>query len=402
MSREELEGFRDKIRKELDRTVDFWLKFSHDREFGGFFTCLSRDGSVYDELKYIWLQGRQVWTYCRLYRKVPRFHRQELLDAAAAGGEFLIRHSAAFGEGRKRAFCVSRDGRAVKVQRTIFSECFYVLAMDELWRATGQDRYQREALSMMDQVCHWVRVDPAGLGRPHLPGAPDTSSLAVPMMLLCLVQQLEEGVSEREQRYREVGDWSVRKILQHLKRDGTAVLETVSSEGKELPGSQGRLMNPGHALEAGWFLLRWAEATGSQELTATALEGFLVGPFRTGWDQQHGGLFSFLDVDGLPPPQLEWDMKLWWPHTEALVALLLGYQLSRDPRLLDFFRQVFDYSFSHFPDQEHGEWYGYLNRRGEVTHSFKGGPFKGCFHLPRSLYLCETVLDSLLAESSTS
>ncbi|XP_059805672.1 N-acylglucosamine 2-epimerase-like [Hypanus sabinus] len=261
---------------------------------------------------------------------------------------------------------------------------------------------QREALSMMDQVCHWVRVDPAGLGRPHLPGAPDTSSLAVPMMLLCLVQQLEEGVSEREQRYREVGDWSVRKILQHLKRDGTAVLETVSSEGNELPGSQGRLMNPGHALEAGWFLLRWAEATGSQELMATALEGFLVRPFRTGWDQQHGGLFSFLDVDGLPPTQLEWDMKLWWPHTEALVALLLGYKQSRDPQLLDFFRQVFDYSFSHFPDQEHGEWYGYLNRRGEVTHSFKGGPFKGCFHLPRSLYLCETTLDSLLAESSMS
>ncbi|XP_072102382.1 N-acylglucosamine 2-epimerase isoform X4 [Mobula birostris] len=290
MSREELEGFRHKIRKELDRTVDFWLKFSHDPEFGGFFTCLSRDGSVYDELKYIWLQGRQVWTYCRLYRKVPRFRRQELLDAATAGGEFLMRHSAAFGEGQKRAFCVSRDGRAVKVQRTIFSECFYVLAMDELWRVTGQDLYQREALLMMDQVCHWVRVDPAGLGRPHLPGAPDTSSLAVPMMLLCLVEQLEEDVSESEQKYWEVGDWSVRKILQHL--------------------------------------------------------------------------------------QLEWDMKLWWPHTEALVALLLGYQLSRDPRLLDFFRQVFDYSFSHFPDQEHGEWYGYLNRRGEVTHTFKGGPFK--------------------------
>ncbi|XP_069785283.1 N-acylglucosamine 2-epimerase [Narcine bancroftii] len=91
-------------------------------------------------------------------------------------------------------------------------------------------------------------------------------------------------------------------------------------------------------------------------------------------------------------------MKLWWPHTEALVAFLLGYQVSRDPQMLDCFRQVFQYTFSHFPDPEHGEWYGYLNRQGDVTHTFKGGPYKGCFHLPRCLYLCETILDDLLAE----
>ena len=28
----------------------------------GFFTCLGRDGQVYDDLKYVWLQGRQVRT----------------------------------------------------------------------------------------------------------------------------------------------------------------------------------------------------------------------------------------------------------------------------------------------------------------------------------------------------
>ena len=35
-----------------------------------------------------------------------------------------------------------------------------------------------------------------------------------------------------------------------------------------------------------------------------------------------------------------------------------------------------------FVDPEYGEWFGYLDRQGEVTHSFKGGPWKGsnrCF-----------------------
>lgn len=30
--------------------------------FSGFFTCLTRDGKVYDEIKYCWLLGRQVCT----------------------------------------------------------------------------------------------------------------------------------------------------------------------------------------------------------------------------------------------------------------------------------------------------------------------------------------------------
>lgn len=401
MSLEELAKFRDRIVEELDRTVDFWLKHSHDRENGGFFTCLSRDGTVYDDLKYIWLQGRQVWMYCRLYRCLPRFHRQEILDAAIAGGEFLLRYAAPYPGSRKLAFAVTRVGEPVKVQRTIFSECFYTLAMDELWRVTQQHKYQKEAEEMMEKVRVWACEDPSGLGRPPMAGDPPVNSLAVPMMLLCLVHQLEEGSPEMANRYRQLGDWCTNQILQHLQRDGTVVLETVSPDGKELPGCQGRLQNPGHALEAGWFLLRQGQRRGSSSLITSALEGFILQPFASGWDPQGGGLFYLLDVDGHSPTQLEWDMKLWWPHTEALVALLLGYQLSRDSRLLQHFRQVFSWTFDHFPDGEHGEWFGYLSRQGSVTHTFKGGPYKGCFHLPRALYLCETILNTLLAETSS-
>ncbi|XP_078064936.1 N-acylglucosamine 2-epimerase-like [Mustelus asterias] len=92
-------------------------------------------------------------------------------------------------------------------------------------------------------------------------------------------------------------------------------------------------------------------------------------------------------------------MKLWWPHTEALIASLLGYQLTRDPRLLQIFKKVFKYTFLHFPDPVDGEWFGYLNRQGVVSHTFKGGPYKGCFHLPRCLYLCEKILDQLLEDT---
>lgn len=404
MSKTELEGFRNKIRAELDRTVDFWVKHSHDQEYGGFFTCLGKDGTPYDDLKYVWLQGRQVWMYCRLYRTVDRFCTPEILQAAKAGGEFLLSHAWAppVAGSRKCAFCVTRRGEAVKVQRSVFSECFYVLAMDELARVTGESQYQSEAVRVMDQIVHWVRVDPSGLGRPEMPGAVPLNAMAVPMMLLCLVDQLEEGRGELAEKYRELGQWCVQQILQHVQRDGTAILENVSKDGKELSGCQGRHQNPGHALEAGWFLLQYAVRHGDEGLKRTAIEKFMILPFHAGWDQQQGGLFYFQDVDGHCPTQLEWSMKLWWPHCEALIAFLMGYTETSDPRLLERFSQVYSYTFTHFPDSEHGEWFGYLNREGKVELDFKGGPFKGFFHVPRCLYMCERLLDGLLGKPQAS
>ncbi|XP_017260260.1 N-acylglucosamine 2-epimerase [Kryptolebias marmoratus] len=398
MSAEKLEECRQHVRAQLDDVVTFWLQHSHDPVHGGFFTCLGRDGRVYDELKYVWLQGRQVWMYCRLYRTVDRFRKPEILEAAKTGGEFLRKFARVSGGGGqwKCAFCLTRDGKAVKVQRTIFSECFYVMAVDELSRVTGDTDMQLEAEQMMEQLICWVRVDPSGLGRPQLPGDVPTNSMAVPMMLLCLVQQVCEGRPDARQKYAELGSWCVRQILQHVQRDGAAILENVSADGAELPGCSGRLQNPGHALEAGWFLLQFAAETGNAEIQKTAVEKFVALPYASGWDTEHGGLFYFLDVDGHCPTQLEWSMKLWWPHCEALVAFLMAYSQTRKPELLHRFFQVYDYTFSHFPDSVSGEWFGYLTQEGKVALDFKGGPFKGFFHVPRCLLMCEQILDDLL------
>ncbi|KAM9112941.1 LOW QUALITY PROTEIN: N-acylglucosamine 2-epimerase-like [Pangshura tecta] len=307
--------------------------------------------------------------------------------------EFLL-HCARVGPGSpKAAFALTRDGRPTKVQRSIFSECFCALGLDELGRATGESRYRREARVLLDAVVRWVREDPTELGRPLLAGATPHEPLAVPMMLLCLAEQLGDGAGGP---LAELEGWCAQRLLRHLQRDGSAVLENVSEDGQELPGCLGRQQNPGHALEAGWFLLQYAQRR-DLALAAQAIEGFMVRPFQAGWDPEYGGLFAFQDVDGLCPTQLEWNMKLWWPHAEAMVAFLVAYAHSREPAL-PLFQQVAEYAFQRFRDPEHGEWFGYLARDGTVALTIKGGPFKGCFHVPRALHHCEQILAQLLAE----
>ena len=80
-------------------------------------------------------------------------------------------------------------------------------------------------------------------------------------------------------------------------------------------------------------------------------------------------------------------MKLWWPHNEAILASLFAYKASGDQKFIDHFKMIDQWSWEHFPDPEYGEWFGYLNRRGEVTHKLKGGKWKTFFHLPRCLYV---------------
>jgi len=106
-----------------------------------------------------------------------------------------------------------------------------------------------------------------------------------------------------------------------------------------------------------------------------------------GWDKEYGGLLSFVDIEGKPPEQLEWDMKMWWPHSEALYALLLAHYITDDKKYELWFNKVHDYFFGCFADRVYGEWFGYLHRDGTVANMLKGSMWKGPFHIPRALLL---------------
>ncbi|XP_041349589.1 N-acylglucosamine 2-epimerase-like [Gigantopelta aegis] len=360
----------------------------------GFFSCLCEDGKIYDENKYGWLLSRQVWTYARIYNEVEGYQKEDILTAAKQGGDFIMK----FVKDPKSMRCclsLTRDGKTIKIQKTIFSECFYAMAMSELYKATKTQIYKDEAINIFEKIIFWVQQDDSELTGPKLPGHEPINQLAVPMMLFCVNGQMESMDSSLSSTCAATADWCIKQILPHVQRNGTAVLENVSLVGTELTGSAGRLMNPGHAIEAGWFLLKHAVKTNDEQLKTTAINKFMVNSFDRGWDEKHGGIVYFVDVEGLSPTQLEWDMKLWWPHNEALISFLMPYKETGDIEHLQRFAKVLDWSYSHFVDYVNGEWHGYLNRQGQVTHNFKGGPWKGCFHVPRCLMMCQKMLQEL-------
>ena len=153
----------------------------------------------------------------------------------------------------------------------------------------------------------------------------------------------------------------------------------------------GRTLNPGHAIECAWFIMREGSHRKDESLVQVGCE-MLDWMWKRGWDTEFGGILYFADVHGHPVQEYWHDMKFWWPHNEAIIATLLAFHLTGEEKYADWHEQVHQWAYRHFPDPDHGEWFGYLDRTGRITSTLKGGLWKGPFHLPRMQLLCARIL----------
>lgn len=362
----------------LDDVVPFWLRHSLDQECGGYLHCLDRDGSVFNTDKGMWVQCRETWLFSKLYNTLES--RKEWLDAARHGFDFIMKYG--FDTDGRMFYAVTRDGRPLRKHPYLYTETFGVIACAEYAKATGDKKALEQAKDLYRLVIDLYRR-PGSLPPEVLPQTRAVKSHGMPMVLLNTTAELQQVDSDP--LYKEVVDDALDQIMNHfLKREKHALLETVDATGRGLDSPEGRCVNPGHAIETAWFIMQEGHERGDSSLIKTALD-ILNWSLDWGWDREYGGILSYVDIEGRPPEQLEWDMKLWWPHTEALYALLLAHHLSGEAKYLDWYEKVYQWSFSHFPDPEHGEWFGYLHRDGSVSLSLKGSLWKGPFHLPRTL-----------------
>lgn len=373
----------------LDQVLPFWLNHSQDREYGGYFTCLDREGTVYDTDKFIWLQARQVWMFSMLYNKVEK--RQEWLDCALQGAEFLKKrgHDGHF----NWYFALDRQGNPLVQPYNIFSYTFATIAFGQLSQATGNDEYAGIAKETFNAVLS--RMDePKGKWSKAYPGTRDLKTFALPMIICNLALEIEHLLPKEFME--KVINECIHEVMEVFFRPelGGIIVENVTKDGKLSDTFDGRLINPGHAIEAMWFIMDLGVRLNRGDLIRKATD-ITITMLEYGWDKEHGGVFYFMDRFGKPVQQLEWDQKLWWVHMEALISLLKGYHLTGSEQCLAWFAKMHDYTWKHFKDDKYPEWFGYLNRQGEVLLPLKGGKWKGCFHIPRGLFQCWKVLEEI-------
>ncbi|MCD8206423.1 MAG: AGE family epimerase/isomerase, partial [Bacteroidales bacterium] len=247
MEKENLEQLASRYERELrGNCLPFWLERSQDREFGGYFSCLDRQGNVYDTDKFIWLQGREVWMFAMLYNQFEK--RPEWLECALRGGEFLKKYGH---DGECNFyFSVTREGRPLVQPYNIFSNTFACMAFAQLAKATGNDEYAAIAKRTFDRIL--ARYDnPKGVWEKGYPGTRPLKGFALPMIICNMALEIEDIMDDRGLLDRTI-ETCLHEVLDvFYKKELGVMVENVSAETGELVDCfEGRVVNPGHNLEA--------------------------------------------------------------------------------------------------------------------------------------------------------
>jgi N-acylglucosamine 2-epimerase len=375
----------------LDRVVPFWLKYGVDWKNGGICTCISDQGRVLSEDKYMWSQLRAIWTFATLYNKIA--HRQEWLDASTNIYKFAKKHGR--DENGHWVFLVDKHGKQLQGATSIYADGFAIYGLTELARATGDAQAAQLARETYVNVQRRL-AQPGSYGAAALTIPSGAKAHGISMIFSLVFTEL--GAFLNDQTIIDAGLEHARQVMNvFLHPERQRVYEFARLDDAFLDKPPGAVVNPGHALESMWFMIHIFQRLGDHERIRQAIDS-IKWHIELGWDEEYGGIVLARDAAGSFWAD-KWDTKIWWPHTEALYALLLAYSISKQEWCLTWFQRVHDYAFAHFPVPEYGEWIQNLDRRGKKLDSTIALPVKDPFHLPRALMNCIGVLETLTTES---
>lgn len=393
--KEYIKSWAESYKKDLTENImPFWMKYGLDRENGGVYTCVDRDGSLMDTTKSVWFQGRFAFVCSFAYNNVEK--KQEWLDAAKSTLEFIEKHC--FDEQGHMYFSVTAEGKPLRKRRYVFSETFAAIAMSEYALATGDQHWAKRAIQVFEDTQRFLATP--GFLPAKFEADVKLQGHSIVMILINVGSCIRKVVDDP--KLTQQIDESIEKLKKYfIHPEFKCLLETVGENGEFIDTNMTRTINPGHCIETSWFIMEEAKLRGwDKPMFDLALQVF-DWSWDWGWDKQYGGIINFRDCKNLPPQDYSQDMKFWWPQCETIIASLYAYLGTGDEKYLYRHERISEWTYAHFPDAEYGEWYGYLHRDGTVAQPAKGNLYKGPFHIPRMMIkgymLCQEILKKLEA-----
>lgn len=393
--KEYIKSWAESYKKDLTENImPFWMKYGLDRENGGVYTCVNRDGSLMDTTKSVWFQGRFAFICSFAYNNVEK--NQEWLDAAKSTLEFIEKHC--FDEQGHMYFSVTAEGKPLRKRRYVFSETFAAIAMSEYALATGDQHWAKRAIQVFEDTQRFLATP--GFLPAKFEADVKLQGHSIVMILINVGSCIRKVVNDP--KLTQQIDESIEKLKKYfIHPEFKCLLETVGENGEFIDTNMTRIINPGHCIETSWFIMEEAKLRGwDKPMLDLALQVF-DWSWDWGWDKQYGGIINFCDCKNLPSQDYSQDMKFWWPQCETIIASLYAYLGTGDEKYLYRHERISEWTYAHFPDVEYGEWYGYLHRDGTVAQPAKGNLYKGPFHIPRMMIkgymLCQEILKKLEA-----
>ncbi len=389
--KEYIKQWAESYKRDLTENImPFWMEHGWDKVNGGVYTCLDRDGSLMDSTKSVWFQGRFAFICAYAYNNVEK--NPVWLEAAKSTLDFIEKYC--FDKNGRMYFSVTADGKPLRMRRYVFSETFAAIAMSEYALATGEQKYAERAMQIFEDTQRFLTTP--GILAPKFEETVQLQSHSIIMILINVGSCIRKVINDP--KLTQQIDDSIAKLKKYFMHpEFKCLLETVGMNGEFVDTNMTRTINPGHCIETSWFIFEEAKLRNwDKDMTDMALQIF-DWSWDWGWDKQYGGIINFKDCKNLPPQDYSQDMKFWWPQCETIITSLYAYLATGDDEYIYKHQRISEWTYAHFPDNELGEWYGYLHRDGTVAQPAKGNLFKGPFHIPRMMVkaysLCQEILN---------
>lgn len=371
--RDYYELYSDALNKEV---IPYWLKHAKD-ESGAINNCIAEDGSLLSKDRYIWSQGRALWTFSAMYNRIEK--KQEYLDMA----DGLFGYLSKIGRNPDRTwnYLYDESGKMLEGDISIYVDGFVLAGMTEYYIATGNEEAKAIALEIYEET--YKRI--------HTPGSFRVAPYVIPegmkthgvnMVFSFFYTNLARATGRED--IREAGHKLAMEVLDSFYvEEKDAVLEFVNLDGSFSDTPEGRTCVPGHVIECMWFLINIFEEAGETEHIAKCCR-LIRRHIELALDEEQGGLRLALDIDGKEP--VFWGKptyKPWWVQIETLVATAYAYKHTKDKWFQKMHERICEFAFSNYPNG-YGDWYNWLDWEGKPAET-AALPVKDPFHLPRGL-----------------
>lgn len=392
----------ERCRALLEKSViKFYMPACVDKEFGGYHQELAEDGSFRGDEKFLTLQTRQLWFFSTL--AVSNIHRQEALNAAKSGYDFIQKH---FRDAKLGGYYskVSRQGDVIDSRKHAYLNSFAIYAFVEYYRATKQPEVLEQAMGLFQSLeshahdakhlgyeefftSDWnVIADPKESGYVGAIGV-KTYNTHLHLMEAFTSLYLETKntlVGERLAELIEINTKTVKHPNFACNIDAWHPNWSIVETPQNLRASYG------HDVECAWLVLDAAKAMGRDP---HSLQDWAVSiceySIKNGYDHKHGGFF-YSGPLGKPSDDRK---KEWWPQAEALVSMLTLYELTGDEKYKRLFDETFEFVEKHQVAPE-GSWWATLKEDGSLGQNrTRTSMWQGAYHNGRSLLLCEQLLN---------
>lgn len=361
----------------LENIMPFWTKNCLDEKNGGVNNIVDNQGNVLSTDRYLWSQGRFLWTLSALYERTSDEKWLRLADKTA---EFLLK----YGRNRKGRwyFKTTNYGEVLEGAKCIYVDGFAIIGLTEYAKVSGNKAALKAALDTFGMI------EPMLYDHSKLPVSPyniPEGMQAQGVFMMYSYAAFELGSLLNDKKIIDISVKLADKILyEHLKLEEKTLYEFVIPGGGSIDCDAAKTVIPGHVIEGMWFIENIYTNAGMHDKAKICMDT-IKWHLEKGWDNKYGGLFLSIHTENGTPAWHAPESKVWWPVSESIYALIRAYEITGEKWCLNWLEKIHNYAFSTFPNKDYYEWTHAFDRTGKIAHSIAKIPVKDPFHLQRAL-----------------